>query len=343
MRFVLQGSFILAVVAIVSVPSAKVRTPAVDVVVPVIELPSLVRHAPPPPRTDSVVIVALDGVRWQDVLVGTDPRFATGTDRGLSAEDLMPTLHRMIDEGVAVGGPSCGPSMVASGPSFVSLPGYSEIFSGRTPVECADNECAPTRLPTIVDEVRAESRDVAVFASWAPLVRAAALHPSDFVWSTGEPDTGAFRPDRMTADRALAYLAERHPSLLFIGLGEPDEFAHRNDYPGYLGSLRLADTVLGELRGRIGAMGEPGKRTSIFVTCDHGRSDNFQDHGAPWPESSRVWLVASGGAIPARGFIGCEQTRRLADIAPTVRRLLRLPADLSPGAGLAIDELLASP
>ena len=290
-----------------------------------------------------MVIVALDGARWQEVLVGTDPRFATGANRGLSAAALMPTLHRMIDEGAAVGGPDCGPSMVASGPNFVSLPGYNEIFSGRAPLECADNECGPTRQPTIVDEVRAESRDVAVFASWAPIVRAAALHPSDFVWSTGEPETGAFRSDRTTADRALAYFAERHPSFLFLGLGEPDEFAHRNDYPGYLGSLRLADAVLGELRDRIAQMGERGQRTSIFVTCDHGRSDTFQDHGAAWPESSRVWLVASGGAVPSRGFVGCGHARRLADIAPTVRRLLRLPADASPGAGTPIDELLPSP
>jgi hypothetical protein len=342
MRILLQGSFILAVVAFVGVPSAKVHTQAVDVPVPAIELSALSWHSPPPPRTDSVIVVALDGARWQEVLVGTDPRFARGADRDLSGAALMPNLHRMIAEGAALGEPECGPSMVASGPNFVSLPGYIEIFRGQSSPECGDNECPPTRQPTIVDEVRAQSRDVAVFASWAPIVRAAALHPSDFVWSTGEPDTGAFRSDRTTADRAIAYLVERRPSFMFIGLGEPDEYAHRNDYPGYLGSLRLADTVLGELRERVAQMGERGRRTSVFVTCDHGRSDNFQDHGAPWPESSRTWLVASGGAVPARGFLGCTQTRRLADIAPTVRRLLGLPADPSPGAGTPIDELLPS-
>ena len=128
------------------------------------------RRAAAPARAgadDAVVVVALDGARWQEVLVATDPRFATGADRGISAEALMRQLHTMIAEGAAVGAPAHGPPMVATGPHFISLPGYTEMFSGRSPTACFDNECAATRLPTLVDEVRARSEDVAVFSSWA--------------------------------------------------------------------------------------------------------------------------------------------------------------------------------
>jgi hypothetical protein len=341
---------ILAMGSFVRIPAAMVRPPApiasvasVGTALETLEtLETDVQPAEkdPTPHTDAVVVVVLDGARWQEVLVATDPRFAAPKDRGVSAKDLMPNLHEMIEEGAVVGAPDHGPPMVATGPHFVSLPGYNEIFSGRSPSSCFDNDCPATHVPTIADEIRETSSDVAVFASWGPIVRAAALRPSDIVRSTGEVGTGAFRADRATADKALVYFREAHPTFMFLGLGEPDEYAHRSDYGGYLGSLRQADAILGELRGALSEMGDRGKSTSVFVTCDHGRSDDFRDHGGPWPESSRVWLVAAGGAIPARGAVESKQKHRLADITPTIRALLGLPADTEPTAGVVIDELL---
>src|SRR5690242_4007126 len=64
----------------------------------------------------SVVLVTLDGTRWQDVF---------------GPEELMPTLHRwMTAEGVSIGAPGHG-EIWASGPHFVSMPGYTEILTGR--------------------------------------------------------------------------------------------------------------------------------------------------------------------------------------------------------------------
>jgi hypothetical protein len=342
MRFILQGIVIVGLGTLVRLPAAMVHAPVAvaDETGParVGEAPE--PSAPTPPRTEAVVLVVLDGARWQEVLVGTDNRFATGEDRGVNADALMPSLHHMIREGAAVGAPDRGYPMTATGPNFISLPGYNEIFSGKTPFECADNDCAPTREPTIVDQVGSGSSDVAVFSSWGPIVRAAATKASDVVMSTGTPGTGEFRADRATADRALAYFAERHPTFMFVGLGEPDEYAHKGDYPGYLGSLRQADVVIGELLSLLATGGDRGQRTTVLVTCDHGRADDFRNHGAPWPESSRVWLVAYGGAITAHGFIDAERRHRLADIVPTIRELLGLPADLTSGAGSPIAELL---
>ncbi len=294
--------------------------------------------ATPGAGTEAVVVVVLDGARWQDVLVGVDPSLAPRAP-AVPASQLMPNLHAMIAGGVLIGGPGEGKPMVASGPNFVSLPGYNEIFSGRSPSRCQDNDCPQTQEPTIVDR----APEAAVFSSWGPIARAAsavaASGPRGLVVSTGQPDTGEFRSDRETARAALVHLAQHRPRFLFLGLGEPDEFAHRGDYPGYLESLRRADGILGELHETLRALGERGDRTSVFVTCDHGRGPDFRNHGAAWPESSRVWLVAAGGLIPARGAVSSPATRRLADIAPTVRKLLGLPADRSPGAGNAIAEL----
>ncbi len=331
--------------------------------------------------TAAVVLVVLDGVRWQEVFEGVDPEIARrqglGASEVVGASALMPTLHEvLIARGVAIGAPGHGAEMRASGPNYVSLPGYTEILTGRTPTECRDNACASVTTPTLADELaleqatnpRGPSEPAAVIASWESLERAASSGLGDVLVSAGRhaghglerlgdgegerallaeasrssaaPGTGDFRPDRFTADIALRYLATRQPRFLFLGLGEPDEYAHQDDYRGYLDSLRAADRTLARLVDTLARMGERGKKTSVFVTTDHGRSNAFRDHGGFAPESGRVWLVASGGQVAEKGLVDSREPHRLADIAPTLRALLGLARDGRAGAGRVIDEAL---
>ena len=213
--------------------------------------------------------------------------------------------------------------------------------------------------------------DVAVIASWAPIGRAATRTPSRIVLSAGRQDvTGAryliddpstrevldlgaradprpghdaFRPDRYTAELALRYLEARRPSFLFVGLGEPDEYAHEDDYRGYLASLRAADDFFGRLFAALDRMGERGRRSLVLVTADHGRARDYRDHGAGLPESARVWLLAIGGPVHARGFVQGPFARRLADVAPTIRQVVGLPLDQAAEAGTPLIELFEEP
>jgi phosphopentomutase len=135
-------------------------------------------------------------------------------------------------------------------------------------------------------------------------------------------------------------LRAEQPSFLFVGLGETDEFAHQGNYAGYLEALREADRYIGELAAELSRRARNGVRTALFVTADHGRAATFRDHGQSYPESARVWLVASGSAIEARGLVAAAVPRQLADIAPTVRALFGLPADRDQNAGFPLFELL---
>jgi Metalloenzyme superfamily len=335
--------------------------------------------APPEASPSAVVLVVLDGVRWQEIFEGVDPQIARR--QGLTREEivdasaLMPTLHDvLVEHGIAVGAPGHGPEMRATGPNYVSLPGYTEILTGRTATSCGDNACQRVPLPTLADELAprepASGDASAVFASWESLDRAASSGSGDVVVSAGRhagrglealradeteralledaarasplPGEADFRPDRYTADIALRYLVTRAPRFLFIGLGEPDEYAHQDNYRGYLESLRAADRTLGRLVDALAYMGERGKRTSIFVTTDHGRAASFRDHGGFAPESGRVWLVASGAGVAQRGLARSHEPRRLADIAPTMRALLGVAPDAREDAGRVIEEALAA-
>jgi hypothetical protein len=313
------------------------------------------------------------------VFRGTDPELAKARhlepDEISRAPDLMPNLHRIIESrGAALGSEGHGAPISASGPNFVSTPGYMEMLSGRRPISCSDNHCERIGEPTLVDEFTTlpgvKTADVAVIASWEGIGKAASFDPSRITISVGRtqgvtrdlleyddesarllregetsgaaPGQGDFRRDRATAKIALRYLSHKRPRFLFIGLGEPDEYAHQNDYRRYLRSLRAADRVIGEVEAALDELAKDGSGTSLFITTDHGRADSFVSHGRASPESARVWLVATGNAINARGPVAAPFERHLSDIAPTIRQLEGMPADASRRSGHVLDELLAS-
>lgn len=289
---------------------------------------------------DPVVLVVLDGVRWQEIFGGTT---------SLDAASLTPNLHRLASErGAALGGTTRS-AMYASGPNYVSLPSYREIFSGRAGTDCTENDCPRIARPTIVDELHARGRSAAVFSSWEKIDLAAASRPDGITISAGRggkpgnpwPGAGDFRRDRATAELAVAHLEHERPDFLFLGLGEADEYAHHGDYVDYVGAIVLADRILGDVLATLERMGDRGARTHVFVTTDHGRSYGFRDHGGRYPESGRVWLVAAGPRIKARGTLETSREHHLRDIAPTLRLIAGLPrVATGPDAGAPIDALL---
>jgi predicted AlkP superfamily pyrophosphatase or phosphodiesterase len=292
------------------------------------------------PVVESVVIVTLDGARWQDIFQGP--------------EELMPTLHRwMTTDGAGLGAPGHG-EVWASGPNYVSMPGYREILTGR-PSPCHSNACGPITMPTLVDEVITDGKDAAVLSSWELIERVAAREPSRATLSAGRHVTGRvdeldesilaegrsadawpgiddYRPDALTSRLALGLLDRHLPRLLFVGLGDTDEHAHHGDYPRYLEALRQADRFLADLEKRV------TEHTVVFVTADHGRSVGFRDHGGAFSESGRVWMVVKGSN--ARGLVD-SPTLHLADIAPTIRCMLGMRTDTSGDAGHPIAPLCA--
>lgn len=337
-----------------------------------IESPAPLAALPPPagtPRTDRVVVLVVDGLRWQEVFLGVDPLLAgiagLGLEEIVGPNELAPNLHALAQRGVALGGPGGAP-VLASGPNFVSLPGYTEILSGRAP-GCHENDCPSAGVPTLVDDFRAApgatDASVAVITSWERIVDAAARDPSRATVSTGrtgggnlanlerdevgadlllagarslpEPGHGDYRPDRATAEIALHHLRRTRPELLFVSLGDTDEFAHHGDYRGYLAALRQADATLGRMIAEVVGWGEEGRHVTFVVTADHGRCATFADHGRHCPESARTFLIAGGGKVPRRGEVDLEAPIYLRDIAPTVRGLANVaPSSVAP-PGLA--------
>lgn len=296
------------------------------------------------PRTGDgrVVLVTIDGVRWQDVFVGTEP--ARSGAPFVPAAALVPNLHAWTTaHGLRIGGAPapCG-TVHTAGKSNVSLPGYLEIFTGR-PTRCLDNECSGAAFTVLDQAVRAGVPGVASVVSWQPLARAATSARADtpvFV-STGP---AAHRPDAETSAIALDLLRREHPAFLHVGLGDPDEYGHADDYPGYLRALQAADTFVGDVAKVLESQGELD-RTTVIVTPEHGRESGFKEHGALYPESGRTFVFAFGARVEHHGDeVVCPRGDiTLLDIAATVRALLGLVADPSDDAGRPIAPVVAVP
>ena len=80
---------------------------------------------------------------------------------------------------------------------------------------------------------------------------------------------------------ALEYLKERKPRVLYISLGETDDWTHEGNYPEYLNAAHRTDEYLQVLWETVQSMPEyRGKTTPIF-SPDRGRGD-----GQKWTGSS---------------------------------------------------------
>ena len=333
-------------------------------------------------KPKTVVVIVIDGARWQEIYGGTDRALAKTHALSpswiLSEEELVPALHDLIAKGgAALGAPEHGAEIAASGPAFKSVPGYIEIFSGRPAVDCPNNRCRWTGESNLLDQIASQSTrgpaDVAVFASWPgmlnavatgesapkalvsagrrggqhlePLlddIEAARLHDRG-ARSDGYPGEDDYRPDRHTAELALDHLRRHRPRFLFLSLGDADAFGHANMYRRYLEALRESDRVVGEAARILAGFRAGGWPSTLLVTTDHGRDKRCREHGRKYPESARAWLIASGTGIVDHGFVSAPRPRKLADIAPTVRALLGLAADAGTSAGTPLAELLSAP
>lgn len=98
------------------------------------------------PQQSRVVLVTLDGVRWQDVFRGADPQLSVD-DRFVSWREeiarkfldvadrpaaLTPFLHAVVAKrGVLIGNRDSASCAEVTNPYWFSYPGYNEILTGH--------------------------------------------------------------------------------------------------------------------------------------------------------------------------------------------------------------------
>ncbi len=219
-------------------------------------------------------------------------------------------------------------AFVTNGRNF-SYPGYNETLCGFPDPGINSNDKIPNPNVTVLEWLNgkpAYHNKVAAFGAWDVFPFIFNWQRAGFLVNSGyDPLTlaGNARVDVLNQVRtegphvwpdevfdpilfhtALEYFKEAKPRILYISLGETDEWAHAGNYAQYLDSAHRADAHLKTLWDTVQSM--PGYRdqTTLIFTPDHGRGDapvGWKSHGEKVPASKYIWMAFLGPDTPALG------------------------------------------
>lgn len=232
-----------------------------------------------------------------------------------------------------------------------SYPGYSEMFCGFADDErIASNGKFPNPNVTVLEFLNGRpgfEDKVAGIATWnvfpfilnqprAKIYVHAGITPipgddlSDRQRLLNEMirDTVVLWPDNqidsITIQAAREYLVRYKPRVLYIGLGETDEWGHGRRYDRYLNAAHHADDFLGRLWTLLQSMPEYKDKTSLVIAPDHGRGGTIRDwtdHGAKVEGAEFVWMATMGPDTPALG-VRSDVEVTLSQIAASLAKLV---------------------
>lgn len=305
---------------------------------------AVARDAPSAPAQPHVILVTIDGVRWQDLFRGADPVIAADAERTVKSKEiadrfiapadraaaLTPFLHGLPDKGgLLIGDRDHGSCMRVANPFWFSYPGYNELLTGRADPRIASNDPVPNPNVTVLEWLnrRADfAGRVRAFATWRTFHAIFNERRSGIAVNAGLEPLGARTPDAALIDKlqadtphpwsederfdafthayALRSLTLDRPRALYVGYGEPDSHGHAGTYDEYLLAIHRADGFLRELWGAAQADPAWAGRTTMIVTTDHGR-------GAGTTQPDRWTDHGSGrdrdgGVHPERQVAGSE-------------------------------------
>lgn len=267
-------------------------------------------------------------------------------------EALLPFVWKVIAKQGQIFGDASrnAPAKIANTMKF-SYPGYSEMFVGYPDDErITSNNKFPNPNVTVLEFLNRRpgfEGKVAAVATWDVFpsiinrersgvyvhagitpIPGSDLTPSEKMLNELIDDTVVLWPgnqiDSITFQAATEYLKRKQPRVLFIGLGETDEWGHGRRYDRYLNAAHRADAFLKRLWELLQSMPEYKNNTSIVIGPDHGRGGTIRDwtdHSAKVEGAEFIWSAVIGPDTPALGVRSDIETS-LSQIAATLATLV---------------------
>jgi len=152
-------------------------------------------------------------------------------------------------------------------------------------------------------------------------------------WQHQLPDLfhGAERLDAITFHMSMEYMKIKKPRVLFIGLGDTDEFAHMGMYDYYLDAAQKSDAYIRQLWEYIQSDPFYANKTTLIITTDHGRGlaqgGNWRHHGKQTPHSNEMWAAAIGPSVPPVGESRTKTVYYQGQFAATIAEILGFTFD----------------
>ena len=148
------------------------------------------------------------------------------------------------------------------------------------------------------------------------------------------------RYDSFTFRVAMAHLASSRPRVLYLALGETDDWAHDGRYDRVLEAYARTDGYLAQLWNWLQSQPEYKGRTHLLITTDHGRgrtAKDWRDHGAKVEGAQDVWIAFASPAMAQRGEWKDHPALSTSQIAATLANWVGLDWNhIRPNAGKPI-------
>ncbi len=270
-------------------------------------------------------------------------------------EALFPFFWgEMIKRGAVIGNPLLNSHVRLQNLQRVSFPGYAEILTGRPQLRIWSNDRIRNERPTVLEylkqEMALDDHGIAAFCSW-DVFNWITAHKDDALYTNAgyeamredlrTPGMAAVnelqfkmltpwdsvRFDEVTWTLAHEYLKANEPKVLYLALGETDDWAHNRRYDRVLFAANLFDRVLRELWETLQSLDAYRDKTTILITSDHGRGSTLADwtsHGIKIEGSEDIWMAAFGPDTPKHGEMKDTEDYVQGQMAATVAAYLGL-------------------
>jgi hypothetical protein len=338
-------------------------------------------------KTQNVILVTIDGFRWQEVFNGADSSFLHNkqmventnkyekkywdNDLSIRRKMLLPFIWGdMAVNGQIYGNRAKGSYVNVKNPYWFSYPGYNEILCGFPDERINTNEYGPnpnTNVLEFINKTKDFNGRIAVFASWDAFndilnEKRSGIYVNSGIEKLNEDNLGAaiaglnkiqtelpdifdgVRLDGVTYNMGFEYLKAKRPRILYLAFDETDDFGHANRYSDYLNSAHYTDGFLQEIWNWVQSDPEYKDKTTLLVTCDHGRGEGpegWRSHGTKTPNSDQTWFAVIGPDTPAQGELTAGQYYN-SQYAKTIASLLGFDYQNEKSVGDAIPSVLGA-
>ena len=245
-------------------------------------------------------------------------------------EALMPFLWTVVARDGQIFGDAARRSRVRiTNGLWFSYPGYNEMLTGAADARVDSNDKKPNPNVSVLEWLNHRpgfAGRVAAYGSWdvlpfiVPADRSgvhvngdgpAILEPAserEALLNAVTDDLPHYwageRFDAATMQGALEYLRTRQPRVLYVMLGETDEWAHGRRYELYLDAAWRSDRFVRRLWELAQSLPAYRGRTALVLATDHGRGAlpaDWTDHGEKVPAAESIWMAVMGPNTQALG------------------------------------------
>lgn len=262
---------------------------------------------------------------------------------------LMPFVWEVVArKGQVFGDPAHNSVSHVTNGLWFSYPGYAEMLTGIADPRVDSNDKIGNPNVTVFEWLSKRPRfagRIQTFGAWDVLPSILNVERSRLPAGDGFPPVPKPMTERERAINALAEdlppmwegcpfdapimhaafesLRGRRPRVLYVMLGETDEWAHDGRYDLYLDAAWRGDRFIKRIWEMAQSMPEYRGRTALLLTTDHGRGagTDWTDHGKKVPAAERTWMAVMGPGVAALGLRDGE-TVTTSQVAATIAALV---------------------